>query len=156
MYSIVFSIKKGLMADGYHLVVRIFLYYPPIFFPHFGVWITPEFLDKQGIKIIILSPIGLFLLWFWFQTGYTIADNLLIIRYGPFKKNIQIDEIHSLRETKNPFSAPALSMDKLELSFTKFDMVAISPKNKNEFVQQLLKQNPRIKIDKDFQTRKEN
>lgn len=151
-----FPSKKDIWLTVIIWLFAFFFIIPPIFFPHFGVWMTPEFFDKQWIKIIILSPIGLFLLWFWFQTGYTIADNLLIIRYGPFKKNIQIDEIHSLRETKNPFSAPALSMDKLELSFTKFDMVAISPKNKNEFVQQLLKQNPRIKIDKDFQTRKEN
>lgn len=120
---------------------------PPIFFPEFGVWMTPELFDKQWLKIIILSPIGLFLLWIWFKTGYTIADNLLLIRYGPFKKKIVIHDIHSLRKTKNPFSDPALSMDKIEISFAKFETVSVSPKDQHEFVRQLVKQNPAIKTE---------
>ncbi len=68
----------------------------------------------------------------------------MTIHVGPFKKKIRIEEIQSIRETKNPFSSPALSADKLEINYARFETVAISPKNKTEFVRQLLKQNPAI------------
>lgn len=118
----------------------------PVFFPDFGVWMTPEFLDKQWIKIVILSPIGFCLMWIWFKTGYTIRDNFLKIQYGPFKWKIKINEIDSIRETRNPFTAPALSMDKVEINYAKFKTVAISPKDKMEFISQLRKQNSNINV----------
>ena len=124
----------------------LFLIISPIFFPDLGVWMAPDFLDKQWIKIAILSAIGLFLLWIWFKTGYTIEDGLVTIQVGPFKKKIRIEEIQSIRETKNPFSSPALSVDKLEINYARFETVAISPKNKKAFVRLLLKQNPAIKM----------
>lgn len=123
---------------------------PPVFFPDFGVWMTPEFLDKQWIKIIILFPIAFCLLWIWFKTGYTIENNFLKIQYGPFKKEIKIDEIHSIRETRNPFTDPALSMDKIEINYARFNTIAISPKNKIEFVSQLRKQSSNLKTDNNF------
>jgi len=118
----------------------------PVFFPDFGVWMTPEFLDKQWIKIVILSPIGFCLMWIWFKTGYTIRDNFLKIQYGPFKWKIKINEIDSIRETRNPFTAPALSMDKVEINYAKFKTVAISPKDKFEFISQLRKKNSNINV----------
>ncbi|WP_420868521.1 PH domain-containing protein [Cytobacillus horneckiae] len=39
-------------------------------------------------------------MWIWFKTGYTINGEKLHIHYGPFKKEINIIEIHSLREMK--------------------------------------------------------
>ncbi|WP_338448393.1 PH domain-containing protein [Niallia oryzisoli] len=106
---------------------------------------TPEFLDKQWIKIIILFPIGFGFMWIWFKTGYTIENHFLKIEYGPIKKKIKIDEIHSIRETTNPFTAPALSMDKIEITYARFHTISISPKKKMEFARLLLKQNPYIK-----------
>ena len=122
----------------------LFLIFSPIFFPDLGVWMTPDFLDKHWIKIAVLSSIGLFLLWIWFKTGYTIEDDLVTIQVGPFKKKIRIEEIHSIKETKNASSAPALSRDKLEINYAQYKMIAISPRNKPEFMHQLLKQNPAI------------
>lgn len=121
---------------------------PPIFFPDFGVWMTPEFLDKQWIKIAVLSSLGLFLFWIWLKTGYTIEQNSLTIRSGPLKIKINIAEIEQIRETKNPFTAPALSADKLEIQYANYQTVWISPKEKEEFVRQLLKKNPNIRFQK--------
>ena len=119
----------------------------PIIFPNLGVWMTPDFLDKQWIKIVLLVPIGFCLIWIWFKTGYTIAENHLTIRYGPIKK---IDTISSIRKTRNPFIDPALSMNKIEINFSGLNTIAISPKNQTEFVRQLLKHNPHIKTDYHF------
>lgn len=110
----------------------------------------PDYLEKKWLKIVFLFPIGICLIWIWFKTGYIIKDNQLKIQYGPFKKNIKIDEIHSIRKTKNPFTAPALSMDKIEINYSRHRTIAISPKNKTEFVHQLLKQSPHIKTECNF------
>lgn len=139
-----FPSKKDAWMGGIIWFSALFLIISPIFFPDIGVWMTPDFLDKQWIKVAILSSIGLFLLWIWFKTGYTIEEGLVTIQVGPFKKKIRIEEIESIRETKNPFSSPALSSDKLEINYARFETVAISPKDKTEFVRQLLVQNPAI------------
>ena len=62
--------------------------------------------------IMSLLIIGL-LLWFWFGTGYKVEEGLIKIRYGPFRSTVKIEEVKKLRATKNPLSAPALSIDKL-------------------------------------------
>ncbi|WP_245998033.1 PH domain-containing protein [Aquisalibacillus elongatus] len=121
---------------------------PPIFSPDFGVWMTPEFLDQHWIKIVFLCPIGFCLLWIWFKTGYTIQNNFIKIQYGPFKKEIKIDEIHSIRETKNPFTAPSLSMYRIEINYGKYNTIQISPKNIDEFIYELEKRNSNIQIKK--------
>ena len=119
----------------------------PVFFPDFGVWMTPEFLDKQWIKIMVLCPIGFVLMWIWFKTGYTIKGHSLIIQSGPIKKEILIDEIYLIRETKNPFTAAALSMDKIEIYYGKYDFITISPEDKTAFIRQLRKRNANIETD---------
>lgn len=143
-----FPSKKDLWLSITYWLCALFFIIPPIFFPNFGVWISPSFLDKQWIKIFTLSLIGLCLLWIWLKTGYTIKSDVLTIQYGPFRWTIKIAEIHSVTETKNPFTAPALSIDKLEINYGKFKTIAISPKNKTEFIDQLRKQNLNISTDK--------
>ncbi|WP_354019394.1 PH domain-containing protein [Fictibacillus halophilus] len=121
-----------------------FLIVPPIFFSDFGVWMVPGIFEQQWVKIVFLFPIGFGLLWIWFNTGYVIDNKFLKIQYGPFRWKILISEIHSIRETKNPFTAPALSIDKLEINYANFNTIAISPENKNEFLFHLRKLNSNI------------
>lgn len=151
-----FPSKKDLWMSIILWLFSSFFIILPVFFPNLGVWMTPEFLDKQWVKIVILSPIGFCLMWIWFKTGYTIKDNFLTIQYGPFKWKINIDEIHSIKEIRNPFTAPALSMDKVEINYAKFNTIAVSPKNKIEFVCQLRKQNSNIKTDNNCKDIKES
>ncbi len=66
---------------------------------------------------IIAALILTLLLWIWFGTGYKVEGEYLKIRYGPFKSKIKIKEIKKIRRTKNPFTAPALSVDRLEVLY---------------------------------------
>ena len=88
-----------------------------------------------------------FLLWIWFGTGYSVEDGLINIRFGPFRSKVSIKEIKTISKTRNPFSAPALSTNRLEILYGKYDMLNISPKNENDFIKLLLSENPHIKID---------
>ncbi|MDV2883677.1 PH domain-containing protein [Alkalihalophilus pseudofirmus] len=100
----------------------------------------------QVFEIFITSLLAVFIAWIWFKTGYTIEDTTLKVVCGPFKKNVLIHEINGLRKTKNPFSAPALSTDRLELSYGKVKVLTISPEDEAEFIRMLLKKNPEIKL----------
>lgn len=142
----VFPSKKdwwlGIVIWGAALLLII----PPILFPNFGVWMTPAFLDKQWIKVILLGSTGVILLWIWFRTNYTVKEKTLQITYGPFKKKVNIDDIRSIRQTKDPFTAPALSIDRIEINYASFKIISISPKDKQTLIQHLLQQNPNIEI----------
>jgi hypothetical protein len=92
--------------------------------------------------LIIILPIYL-------QTYYTItADDKLKVKCG-FLINITIDinTIKKIKKSKNPFSAPALSLNRIEIFYGKYDSVLISPKNRGEFAESLKQINPNIDLD---------
>lgn len=97
--------------------------------------------------IISGTLIGL-LLWIWLKTGYKIEKDKLKVQFGPFKKTIKIEEIEHLNKVKSPFTAPALSIHRLEILYNKYEVTHISPQNEKEFIRLLIKANPYIQLDK--------
>ncbi len=83
----------------------------------------------------------------WFGTGYKVEGEFLKVRYGPFKSKIKIKEIKNIRRTKSPFTAPALSVDRLEILYGRYDVINISPKSESELIHSLLAINPNIQLD---------
>lgn len=59
---------------------------------------------------------------------------------------IDIKSIKKIYSTNNPLSSPALSLDRIAVVYNKFDEVLISPKEREAFVQELLKINPNIDV----------
>ena len=111
-------------------------------------WILYEAIFVMfNIITIVLMPILISLLIsIWFYTRYTIKQETLQIAYGPMKWNVNIQDIHYIREIKNPFTAPALSMEKLEVHYGKYETIVISPKDKKAFIHTLQMKNPRIEM----------
>ncbi|PID25469.1 PH domain-containing protein [Sporosarcina sp. P7] len=97
---------------------------------------------------IIGASILALLIWIWFGTGYKVEGELLKLKFGPYKSKVQIKEIKKISRTKSPFTAPALSVDRLDILFGKYDVINISPKNESELIHSLLAVNPNIQIDK--------
>lgn len=96
-----------------------------------------------GIILIIILLVGNLAL----TTRYSISGQQLWIKSGLFySKSIPIESIHTIIETRNPISAPALSLDRLELVYNKYDSVLISPKDKIDFINFLVRIKPSIKI----------
>ena len=101
--------------------------------------------DIVAIVITVLL-IGMLAMLF-FGTKYVIDDDELIIYGGIYKKKIAINQITSIRPTKNPLSAPAMSLDRIEIAFNPHMQIAlVSPKDKETFVKKLLEVNPSIKL----------
>ncbi|GEL77204.1 PH domain-containing protein [Tenuibacillus multivorans] len=93
-----------------------------------------------GFIIIVI------LIWIWFGTGYKIKDKELKVHCGPFKWKINIQEISKVSKVKSIFTAPALSFDRLEIYYDRYNLIRISPENNSEFIDLLLKENPQIQI----------
>ena len=115
-------------------------------------FISSDSVAGRILSIVITAPLA----WIWFRTGYTIEDGKMKIKFGPFRWTIKIEDIKKINKTRNPFSAPALSIDRLEILYGKYDVVSISPKNEHEFVELLLKENSRILVDEKVFNQQEN
>ncbi|AZB41946.1 hypothetical protein CEF21_06370 [Bacillus sp. FJAT-42376] len=73
--------------------------------------------------------------------------NQLTIHYGRFSNTLPIMDINNPADEK-PLSAPALSLDRLEITYGRsFDIAVVSPKEKQEFIDMLLKIQPDIKME---------
>lgn len=96
------------------------------------------------IIILILHFLFLFMLA---NIKYVITESQLIIdqslgKWG--KEVIDISTIKSIEPTHTILSAPASSLDRLRISYNKYDEVVISPRRKEEFIRQLQSINPQI------------
>ena len=81
------------------------------------------------------------------STKYIITDNQLTIKCLFIVSNkIDISKIRKIEKTKSILSSPALSLDRIAVKFNKYDEVYISPKEKQLFVDELLKINSEIEV----------
>ncbi|MGX5690372.1 PH domain-containing protein [Arcticibacter tournemirensis] len=105
--------------------------------------------DKSAILtlVIILAVIS-FLLWARFGTYYVIKESQLLYRCGPIRGSIDIQSVHSLTKNKTLWlgTKPALARKGIILKYNKYDDIYISPKNKDQFIAELLKRNNNIQV----------
>ncbi|MFB9052707.1 PH domain-containing protein [Formosa undariae] len=99
-------------------------------------------LSVGGIHLLVLS----FFLYLNFSTAYTIHGNgILNVKCGfTYNRSFDINKIKSISKSNNLISSPAPSMDRIELTYGKFDFIIISPKDKLQFAKELTKINPNI------------
>ena len=98
--------------------------------------------------LLTICILFIFINYLIFTTQYTIHSNSkkLIIKSGFLvQKSIEIENIKEIKKSKSWISSPALSVDRIEIFYNKYDSILISPKNKEEFIQQLQQINPNIK-----------
>lgn len=105
-------------------------------------------ITEQNIVVYIVGILNnALLLWLWFDTSYKVNDEDLIVKSGPFKSTIDIKSIKKLRATKTLLAGPALSIDRIEIQYKRYDFVIVSPKEKSKFIESLLIKNNSIEVD---------
>ena len=90
-----------------------------------------------ALTVLVATTVGVFLLvgsMFKF-TYYAVDGNELRIVCGPFRWRLPIDEIHSVKPTRNPLSSPALSLDRLRIHYGNDRKIMISPADKAGFLE---------------------
>jgi hypothetical protein len=88
-----------------------------------------------SLAVIPLLATGL-LLWLLIDTSYRVTETDVIVHSGPFRTAVPIASICAVRATRTVHSAPALSLDRLELVHAGGALV-ISPADKAGFIRAL-------------------
>lgn len=93
------------------------------------------------VAILVSAPALIFgaglPLWLMKSTVYTLTDETLFVKSGPFKWQVPVNQINSVTPTSNPLSSPALSLDRLRIEYGRWGSIMISPKDKEAFIQDL-------------------
>lgn len=116
----------------------------PVFIAVIAALQSSEWIAAGGLLLCII-----FILYLFYTTKYTINKDVLTVKSG-FIVNIfiPVSAIKSIKKTNNPLSAPALSLNRLEIKYgNKYDYTLISPVNREDFIKQLLAINPDIKVE---------
>ncbi len=87
-------------------------------------------LSIVAAALLIVALIGSLLV----RTHYTVQGNILRIASGPFSWKVPVDQIESVKATRNPLSSPALSLDRLQISYGKGRRIMVSPADKAGFL----------------------
>lgn len=125
------------------------LLYRIVFYISFGLLFYATYStiqEREWIATVVMILLLCFLASIWFGTTYTINEQTLIIRSGPFKQTINITDITNVRKMKNPFASAALAMKRLEINNRHYNTVQISPVEATNFINELQKIQPEIKV----------
>jgi hypothetical protein len=76
-------------------------------------------------------------LWVFASTSYEVTRESLIVRCGPVRNTIPLDSIRAIKPSRSMSSAPALSLDRLELELDSGRKLLISPDDRSGFLSAL-------------------
>jgi hypothetical protein len=86
-----------------------------------------------------------FMLWVLYGTHYTVTQDTLIIRCGPFRFRVPLGEIDAVTPTRNPLSSPACSLDRLLIQYRQVRRrIMVSPDDKTGFLEALVARCPHL------------
>ncbi len=106
--------------------------------------------SPTSIIAVFLLGSALFTIWVLHDTNYELGPSALVIHCGPLVKAISVDSIHEIYPTDEPSSAPALSLDRLCVSYVthgKHRNVLISPERQLHFLRTLAEQVPALRLE---------
>lgn len=111
--------------------------------------IISGFTDEKISAVVTGFIILVFINYTFFSIRYCIDEqNFLHIKNGIFgTTKIPVNAIYKIEKTWNPLSSPAPSIfGRMEIYWKKYNYIIISPKDFNDFKNELLKINPNITV----------
>ena len=82
-----------------------------------------------------------------FPTNYELSPDALKVRSGVIRTSIPYQEIHQVRVSRSWLSAPALSLDRLQITYGSSRTTLVSPRDQAAFLQDLSAHVPGLRID---------
>jgi hypothetical protein len=108
---------------------------------------------KEHVTLLPLVILGLvisLILWTLLDTRYVIKQHFLLYRSGPFRGRIDIDKIKKIKYFSGLYvpvtMKPALDTEGFIITYNNLEDVYVSPVNRDVFLKELLKINPKIEI----------
>ena len=122
------KVDKGLLIA---IIAIVLLSYLPLLF------------EFSWIALALLVVTAAFIADPFCNTSYTIDNGTLHIKCGIFlSSSFPIDRITKISKTNSCLSAPALSMDRIEIRFADKKTLVLSPKQRQAFIDHLRSLNP--------------
>lgn len=120
-----------------------------------GYFLFNAIASSDWLGLLIISLVIMFLVYLYKSTNYIITQKFLEVKCGFFyERLIRIDEIKTVSEVTDIFSAPATSVKRIEIKFRNNESIAIAPNDKTRFIETLLFLNPEIKFNNRSQSAK--
>lgn len=95
--------------------------------------VTAETMSIVESIVLAVTIVG-FPAWLMVATYYDVVEDELRIRSGPFRWNIKLSDIQTVTPTNSMISSPALSTDRLEISYGENRKILVSPEDKEGFI----------------------
>jgi hypothetical protein len=108
--------------------------------------------DHEAVILLFAVLPAVLPLVFLFKTTYYVVTDESIIAHCLFSRTMPLASVKSLRPTRNPLSAPALSLDRIEIVSNSGDRFLVSPKDKQAFVSAVVRRAPQTSVE-DFSNR---
>ena len=110
-------------------------------------WMYNNSSIKRIIFIILFTiPTALLLLVLFFNIKYTLTADTLLVKNGFSIQSISLEDITHITPTSSTLSAPALSLDRIEIRYEGGSIV-ISPKDKDRVYHAIQERVPALKTD---------
>ena len=110
-------------------------------------WIYSDSSIRRILFISLLTiPGAILLLLIFFNIKYSLSDDELFVKNGFSTQSIPLKDITHIIPTNSMLSAPALSLDRIEIKY-KGGNIVISPKDKEGFYHAVQQRVPALKID---------
>jgi hypothetical protein len=93
---------------------------------------------------IVSAVVAVLVVWIVLATYYEITDELLIAHSGPFAWRIPLRSISAVRASRSVRSGPALSMERLEVTWGAGQVLLISPRDAAGFMAALHRRAPHL------------
>jgi len=95
----------------------------------------------------LFLALAAFVVWVLRGTRYELHPDRLVVRSGPFRWTVPLAAIQEVHPTRNPLSSPALSLDRLQVSYRGSRIgIMISPEPRSAFLQHLAARAPHLEL----------
>ena len=95
---------------------------------------------------LLTIPGSILLLLIFFNIKYSLSEDELFVKNGFSTQSISLKDITNITPTSSTLSAPALSLDRIEIGYEGGSIV-ISPKDKDRFYHAIQERVPALKTD---------
>lgn len=100
------------------------------------------FMPEGGIVpyVVAVTIIVVLILLGFFGIKYVIEDDVLkVYSFWGIHKDIKISSITKIERSRCILSSPAASLDRLAVHYNKYDVIYISPRKQEEFLEEIKK-----------------
>ena len=139
---------RGTNGDGVRFRSRVDLWLVLLSVVPCVLLVYPARAASQGmvwVPLVILLPVGAFV-WMLRSTVYVASGTTLTARCMGSTRRIPLQSITALRASRDPLSAPALSLDRIAVLHGGGTLL-VSPADRPGFVQAILVSAPAISVE---------